>query len=119
MLLLARAFDEAWDRYYLPHRSDALSENIARPLLAKHLVALAKQGLTDKDALAAAGLEQLISLKSAPRQPGALPEGDPTGPQPESQFEGATLHPDTLHSRLNEARATFVPGWRIPSRRLG
>jgi hypothetical protein len=37
-LLLARAFDRAWKRYYRPSRLGAISESIARPALAKHLL---------------------------------------------------------------------------------
>jgi hypothetical protein len=118
-LMLARAFDEAWELYYLPHRGGALSENIARSLLAKHLVALAKRGLTDEDALAVAGVERLISLTPAVKQPKVVRSEDDVRPQSAGQFEGATLQPETLHSQLDDARASFVPGWRIPSRRLG
>jgi hypothetical protein len=42
---LARAFDRAWNRYYRASRTGAISESVARPALAKHLVALAKQGV--------------------------------------------------------------------------
>jgi cold shock protein len=43
--LLARAFDRAWDRYYRPSRIGAISESVARPALAKHLIALARKGV--------------------------------------------------------------------------
>ena len=50
--LLARAFDRAWKRYYRPSRIGAISESVARPALAKHLIALAKEDLVSFDALA-------------------------------------------------------------------
>jgi hypothetical protein len=61
-LMLARAFDQAGKRYYLPGRGATISEEIARPSLARHLVAMAKGGVKEEDALAAGGLLHLISL---------------------------------------------------------
>ena len=60
-LLLARAFDRTWSRYYRPGRVTIASEE-ARPALANHLVQMAKDGVTDEGALAAGGLLHLISL---------------------------------------------------------
>jgi hypothetical protein len=60
--ILARAFDAAWQDYYGEPRSGALPEATARPSLAGFLVARAKEGMTDEAAMAAAGLEHLISL---------------------------------------------------------
>jgi hypothetical protein len=60
-LLLARAFDRAWDRYYRPGRV-TIAPEIARPALATHLVGMAKDGTVDEGALAAGGLLHLISL---------------------------------------------------------
>jgi hypothetical protein len=70
-LLLARAFDRAWDRYYRPGRV-TIAPEIARPALAMHLVEMAKAGTVDEGALAAAGLLQLISMtpEEPPRDPG-------------------------------------------------
>ena len=65
-LLLARAFDRAWDRYYRPGRV-TIAPEIARPALAAHLVAMAKDGTVEEGALAAGGLLHLISL--TPDQP--------------------------------------------------
>ena len=59
--LLARAFDRAWDRYYRPGRV-TIAPEIARPALATHLVAMAKDGTAEEGALAAGGLLHLISL---------------------------------------------------------
>jgi hypothetical protein len=61
-LLLARAFDRAWKRYYRPTRIGAISPSIARPALAKHLIALAKGGVVSVGALAEGGLLHLVSL---------------------------------------------------------
>jgi hypothetical protein len=60
-LLLARAFDRAWDRYYRPGRV-TIAPEIARPALATHLVEMAKDETLDEGALAAGGLLHLISL---------------------------------------------------------
>lgn len=60
-MLLARAFDRAWTDYYVPGRRGAISEEIARPSLGKHLVAMAKDGVKDEGTLAADGLSHLIS----------------------------------------------------------
>jgi hypothetical protein len=61
-LLLAWAFDRAWKRYYRPSRIGAISASVARPALAKHLIALAKDGVVSVDALAQGGLLHLVSL---------------------------------------------------------
>jgi hypothetical protein len=61
-LLLARAFDRAWKRYYRPSRVGAISATIARPALAKHLIALAKEGVVSVGELAEGGLQHLVSL---------------------------------------------------------
>jgi hypothetical protein len=88
-LMLARAFDQAWERYYLPGRVATISEGIAGPSLARHLVAMVKEGVKEEDALAAGGLLHLISL---------TPEVRPWG---ELRIEGA-------HAR-------FLPQWKIRS----
>jgi hypothetical protein len=62
--VLARAFVRAWERYYQPGRYATISEEIARPTLSKRLVAMAKQGVTDEDDLAAGGFLHLILLIS-------------------------------------------------------
>jgi hypothetical protein len=63
-LILARAFDLAWNRYYAPGRGRALSEEIARSALAKHLVAKANEGVKEAT-LAEDGLQHLILLTLA------------------------------------------------------
>jgi hypothetical protein len=70
--LLARAFDRAWKRYYRPSRIGAISADAARPALAKHLIALAKQGVVSLDDLADSGLRHLVSLTPEARPWGWL-----------------------------------------------
>ena len=86
-LLLARAFDRAWNRYYRPSRIGAISASAARPALAKHLIASAKEGAVSVDALAQGGLLHLISLT------------------PEAQHWG--------HLRIEGAGARFQQEWRV------
>jgi hypothetical protein len=85
--LLARAFDRAWNRYYRPSRINAISESVARPALAKHLIESAKEGVVSFDALADGGLLHLPSLT------------------PEAQHWG--------HLRIDDAGAKFQQQWRI------
>ena len=65
-LVLARAFDRAWARYYRPGQV-RISPDIARPALANHLVQLAKGGLTDEGKLAAGGVLHLFSITPGER----------------------------------------------------
>jgi hypothetical protein len=76
-MLLARAFDRAWKDYYVPGRRSPISEEIARPSLGKHLVAMAKEGVKEEGALATGGLLHLISLTSEIRgEPGRPPASE-------------------------------------------
>jgi hypothetical protein len=86
-LFLARAFDRAWKRYYRPSRIGPISASVARPALAKHLIALAKEGVVSEDALAEGGLLHLVSLT------------------PEVQHWG--------HLRVERAGAKFQQEWRV------
>jgi hypothetical protein len=79
--------DRAWKRYYRPSRIGAISTNVARPSLAKHLIALAKDGVVSVDAIAEGGLLHLISLT------------------PEAQHWG--------HLRIEGAGAKFQQEWRV------
>ena len=63
---LARAFDRAWDRYYRSGRT-TLDPAVARPVLAKRLVQLAKAGERDEGRLAAGGLTHLHTYSYKPR----------------------------------------------------
>jgi hypothetical protein len=60
--ILARSFIRAWERYYMFAQREKISEEVARPSLAKHLVAMAHEGVKEEDALAAGGLLHLISI---------------------------------------------------------
>ena|SRR5664280_597361 len=86
-LLLARAFDRAWKRYYRPSRIGAISESVARPALAKHLIALGKEGVVSLETLAEGGLLHLLSLT------------------PDAQHWG--------HLRIEGAGARFQREWRV------
>jgi len=57
LLLLAQAFDRAWDPYYEARRRVAISEEIARNSLARRLVALVKEGTKEEDRLAERGFQ--------------------------------------------------------------
>jgi hypothetical protein len=70
--LLARAFDRAWKRYYRPSRIGAISPDVARPALAKLLIALGKQGVVSLHNLADGGLQHLVSLTPETQQWGHL-----------------------------------------------
>jgi hypothetical protein len=61
-LLLARAFDLAWEQFYESDHSGPLPEDIARPALAKFLVEMAKSGVREEKALAASGILHLVAL---------------------------------------------------------
>ena len=60
-LVLARAFDRAWARYYGKGQG-ILSPDFARSALAKRLVQMAKDGVTDEESLTAGGLWYLDSV---------------------------------------------------------
>ena len=64
--ILARAFLRAWEQYYEADLGSKLSEDVARPLLTKFLIAFAKERMADEGALAAAGLGYLIRLTRRP-----------------------------------------------------
>ena len=62
-LSLARAFDEAWNRYYR-YRSGrvTVTKDLARTELARRLVELSRQGVRDEASLSLAGLKHLHEL---------------------------------------------------------
>ena len=122
--ILARAFVQAWQSYYVPGRHDVISEEAARPALAKYLVAIAKEGINEEAILAAAGLRHLNSLANSltnslanslalePERPGAL--------RPKRSDAGAKLpgEPMLFQSRSlgfhsDKSRARFLRQWRI------
>jgi hypothetical protein len=90
-LRLARAFDLAWNSYYRPGRRGAISESLARTSLAKQLIKLAKDGVSEEGDLAEGGLRHLVSLT----------------PEPWGQL------------RIERAGAKFVRPWRIRVDNLG
>jgi hypothetical protein len=99
--ILARAFVRAWERYQ-SDQAGTISEEIARPSLTRHLVAMAKEGVKDERALAAGGLMHLIWLtEEAPRSSASLPETQPV------------LEAPRFHVRMDGVRARFAVPWRI------
>ena len=67
-LLLARAFDIAWSKYYRPGRL-TIASDVARPELANHLVEMARNGMTE-GTLSTSGVLHLIAL--TPKEPERL-----------------------------------------------
>ena len=65
-VLLARAFDRAWNRYYRPSRIVTVSRELARISLAKHLINLAKEGVWEEEGLAERGLAHLVAITPEP-----------------------------------------------------
>lgn len=55
---LARAFDRAWAGYFRSGRL-TVSQDVARTELARRLVQLSKQGISDEEDLARGGLSHL------------------------------------------------------------
>jgi hypothetical protein len=58
---LARAFDRAWDDYYRSGRR-SINQDVARTELARRLVQLSKEGISNEEHLAIAGLSHLNQL---------------------------------------------------------
>jgi hypothetical protein len=114
--VLARAFVLAWQSYYRPGRRDMISEETARPALAKHLVAMAKQGVIKEVRLAVAGVQYLNSLKSERDESVALrPNESDIFDAPSSRLE--ISHSRCWHFSTDDLNARFLPQWRIPWRR--
>jgi hypothetical protein len=109
--ILARALRRAWKLYGLVG-SATLSEEVARPSLARHLVKLVKEeGVTDEGSLVAAGLRHLISFaNSALSSKTSMPKENEDG----RTFEKAGRL--LVHFRVVGARARFLPEWRIRGR---
>jgi hypothetical protein len=78
----------------LPDRIGAISEEIARHSLAKHLVAIVKEGVKEEGALAAGGLLHLISLT-----PGILEEAVANSKLHPPASEVVSEPPAFLHER--------------------
>lgn len=58
---LARAFDRAWDLYYRSGEL-TLTRDVARTELARRLVQLSKEGVSDETSLSRSGLNHLREL---------------------------------------------------------
>jgi hypothetical protein len=87
MIVLASAFELVWKRYSRSTRIFSISSSVSRPALAKHLIALAKEGVVSEGALAEGGLLHLVSLT------------------PEAEHWG--------HLRVERAGAKFQREWRV------
>ena len=64
--LLAKAFDRAWDQYFVPGRI-TIAADVGRKQLAKRLVELAREGERNESDLAAGGLAHLVFFNSSAR----------------------------------------------------
>ena len=106
--ILARAVRRAWKLYEVAG-SATLSEEVARPSLAKHLVRLAKEGVTDEGPLVAAGLRHLISFANLPL---SSKDSAPKENEDGKTFEDARR--SLLHFRVVDVQARFLREWRIP-----
>ena len=104
--IVGRALGSAWELYKAVG-SGTLSEEVARPSLASHLVALAKEGVTEDGPLVAAGLRHLVSLAtSSPFSKTSLPKEEDG-----KTFAGATRQ--VLLFRIVNAHARFLLQWHI------
>jgi hypothetical protein len=101
--VLIQAGRRAWELYCEANSNSALDEDVAVSLLAKHLVALAGEGMTREGALAAAGLRYLISLTPLPAP---SMSNDENGGN-----EGIRL---IWEFCIDSANAKFLLQWRIP-----
>ena len=100
-LLLARAFDLAWEQFYGPDNSGPLPEDVARPELAKFLVDMAKSGVREENAPRGG---RYLALGGAYN--GSIEKIDP----PVSR-RGAGFGPALLHV-IPELESAAHAGWR-------
>jgi hypothetical protein len=61
-MLLARAFDLAWERYYTAGQERTVSKQVAKRQLATFVVAMLRSGVREEKALAACGVLRSVSL---------------------------------------------------------
>jgi len=113
--ILARAFVQAWQSYYVPERFDAISEEAVRPALTKLLVAMVKEGVVEEVTLAAAGLRYLNSIKSNPHGSSGISSKKSDIPD-ETSSRQTMVHSRSMHFRLDGLNAKFLPEWRISLR---
>ena len=87
--LLARAFDQAWERYFARASGRVtIAPAVARPELAKHLVELAKAGERDEIRLVVGGVSYLRKLsRAATSMPSPVLARFGTGPRGEPSDE--------------------------------
>ena len=103
--VLIQAGRRAWELYGEASGDRALDEDVGVGLLARHLVALAKEGMTEEPLLVAAGLRYLVSLTT---QSSPLISNDA-----ENANEGIR---QPLEFCIESANAKFLLQWRIPWR---
>ena len=101
--VLIRAGRRAWELYREGNSSGIVEEDVAVSLLAKHLVVLAKEGMTEEGPLVAAGLRFLISLTASPSS---------SISDDEDGANESLGHP--LEFCIEGANAKFLFQWRIP-----
>jgi hypothetical protein len=113
-LMLARAFDLAWNRYYAMEQIDLLSEENVRTLLATHLVAKAREGVQQESELGEAGLQHLLSLSPRLARARTPSPGDISSPPSSEHVTNTSFF---SHLRIDGAHARFVPRWRVKQSR--
>ena len=101
--VLIRAGRRALELFREGNSSGAVEEDVALSLLAKHLVVLAKEGMTEEGPLVAAGLRFLISLTASPSS---------SISDDEDGANESLGHP--LEFCIEGANAKFLLQWRIP-----
>jgi hypothetical protein len=70
--VMAQAFDRAWERFARP--GFAIDTEAMKAALARHIVAMVRDGETDEGRLSAGGFQQLTSLRGRTRA-GQRPRG--------------------------------------------
>ena len=61
-ILLARAFDLAWERYFTAGQREAVPKDVARRELAAFLVEMLRSVVVEEEPLAACGVLHLIAI---------------------------------------------------------
>ena len=98
--VLIRAGRRAWELY--SNGGGTVDEDVAVGALARQLVVLAKEGMTEEGPLVAAGLRFLISLTTPPS----------SSTDDEDGANESLGHP--LEFCIEGANAKFLLQWRIP-----
>lgn len=101
--VLIQAGRRAWELHGEASGIRTLDKDVAVSLLARHLVELAKAGMTEEGALAAAGLRYLVSLTTqSPPSVSSHAEHANEGIRQPREFS------------IDSANAKFLLQWRIP-----